>query len=496
MITCDFEKRGNNTLCESVYQTIKQAILSEELKPNEKLPSKRALATHLGVSVITVANAYGQLIDEGYIYSAERRGFYVTDLADFTVRVSSRKSLDVEKNQQENGSFNVKTPVNKPNNQNLTKNIIADFNSNSTGYEKFPFSLWSHILRDVLNKPHEALLKSVPAKGIFELRSEIAAYLKRFRNVSVEPEQIVVGAGTEYLYNLVVQLLGRKQLYAVENPGYNKTSKIITLNGASCIPVPIDIYGLSIEKLKQTTATVAHVSPSHHFPTGIVMPVRRRQELLAWAEDAPAGTKRYIIEDDYDSEFRFNGKPLPLLFNTDGNQSVIHINTFSKTLSPSFRISYMVLPHDLLPVFEEKFSFCSCTVSVFEQYALAAFMKNGYYEKHLIRMKNYYRNLRNSLILALNKSPLASCTEIHEENAGLHFLLSFKTEIDGKEIKKRLLQNGIIAPMLSEYFDKSNDESFSSDFPDKDKTFVINYSGIKKEAVSEIIDKMSDVILK
>lgn len=468
MITIDFENRGATGLCEYLYTSIKEQILEGVLQADQKLPSKRSLAEHLGVSVITVQNAYGQLISDGYIYSVEKKGFFVTGLL-------LNKKTDFEG--VESDQF--EEPEKEP------KDVewFTDFRSNSTSYEKFPFSLWSHTLRQVLNSGDEKLLQRVGAKGVASLRKAISCYLKEFRNMKVSPERIIIGAGTESLYAMVVQLLGQDKLIGVENPGYKKVSAVFKLNGAATVAVQTDGQGLNVEALEKSGAQIVHVSPSHHFPTGIVMPVRRRQELMSWVQKQE---DRFIIEDDYDSEFRFNGKPLAALFSSEGSDSVIYINTFTKTLSPSFRISYMVLPEKLLPVFEERFSFYSCPVSSFEQYTLAEFIQQGHLGKHIIRMKNYYKNLRNTLIGALESSAISEKCKIREEESGLHFLLSVESEKTAEQLVESLSAQGINLPLLNNFYYTSVPKS-------EEKTFVVNYSGIKKERIGETVRRLERV---
>lgn len=472
MITISFENRGRCGLCEYLYNSIKKQIMEGTLKAEEKLPSKRTLAENLGISVITVQNAYAQLISEGYIYSIEKKGFFVTELKPF-------------ENQGENETENLKNSRKTENENSAECEWFANFGSNSTSYEKFPFSLWSHKMRQVLNSGDEKLLSRVGVKGIFELRAAISKYLKEFRNMNVSPEQIVIGAGTENLYTMVVQLLGRENIFAVENPGYQKILYVCQLNGAKTIPVKIDSQGIDIAELENLKINIAHVSPSHHFPTGIVMPIRRRQELLEWAQKSE---NRCIIEDDYDSEFRFSGKPLPTLQSADKNGKVIYINTFSKTLAPSIRISYMVLPQKLLPAFEQKIGFYSCPVSSFEQLTLAKFIEDGSYGKHIIRMKNFYRNLRNTLISAIETSAFAKFCKIQEEESGLHFLLTLETAFSPQELIRRLNAQKINLPPLTDFY-------YGKNSPSSTNTFVVNYSGLKKERIPEIVSRMEKILL-
>ena len=486
MITIDFSKRNNLGLCEFLYESIKEQILENILKANEKLPSKRALAVHLGISVITVQNAYGQLISEGYIYSIEKKGFFVTDIA-VENQFFQRKQFG--KKSEKNTCDGNEVEYDYSQVVSTEKKYFVDLKSNTTSYEKFPFSLWSHVTRQVLNSGDERLLQRMSANGVLELRNAICQYLLEFRNMNVKPNQIVIGSGTEALYTMLIQLLGRQSVYAVENPGYKKVARIFEINGASFIPINIRKNGISIKELENSFANVIHVSPSHHFPTGIVMPVRFRGELLDWATKEK---NRYIIEDDYDSEFRFNGKPLQTLQSTDTSDCVIYMNTFSKTLAPSFRISYMVLPLKLTKVFEEKLGFSSCSVSSFEQYTLAEFLQKGFYAKHIIRMKNYYRNLRNNLIHSLQASKLAEISEIQEEDSGLHFLLRINFLYSGEELKLRLEKQGIRGSLLSDFFyNQSNSEEQNNNH-----VLVVNYSGIKKEQIPELVSRMEKAILE
>lgn len=483
MFTCDFSKKGSMTFCDFLIESIKSKIIDGSLKPNEKLPSKRSLSAHLGVSVITVQNAYSELISQGYIFSIEKKGFFVTELPKENKAAflgTCKQNLRKEKKTADSTSKS-------------KEKIFVDLKSNSIGLEKFPFSIWSKIMRKILNTSHENLLKSQPLQGALELREAICKHLKSFKNIEAAPEQIIVGAGTEMLYSFVVHLLGNEKIYAVENPGYKKIAHIFEMNGAKTVHIPIDKNGLSIDALKKTNASVVHVTPSHHFPTGIVMPVKRRMELLFWAQEKD---DHYIIEDDYDSEFRFTGKPIQPLLCASKNENVIYINSFSKTLSPSFRISYMVLPKNLSKKFNSKFSFCSCTVNSFEQYALADFIKEEHYSKHIIRMKNYYRNLRNELIFKIENSELKKFVKIHEENSGLHFLLSINSRLSGKALETKLKKNGIKISALKDFFYEN--EEFSI-FPEDisfsiDKTFVVNYSGIEKQKIPKTVELILESI--
>lgn len=494
MFTCDFSKRGNLPLWEFLYTEIKNAVISGLFSPDEKMPSKRTLASHLGISVITVAAAYNQLISEGWLYSIERRGFFVTNIRESVPEKTFRAS------RAEKIPAAGKIPE-RPETGNTAQKEkwFADFRDNSTALEKFPFSQWSKIIRKILHMPDSKVLSRCETAGLKELREEISSYLLRFRNIKASPERIIICPGTEYAYGMLVQILGRERIYAVENPGYRKTADVLRINGAVCCPVDMDKEGIRPDIIEKLNVSVIHVSPLHHYPTGRVMPVKRRMELLSWSmkndgED-DAAKDRWIIEDDYDSEFRFTGKPLETLQSlseSSGRNRVIYINTFSKTLAPSFRISYIVLPETLLEDFSEKAGFFACAVPNLDQMALAEFMKNRNFETHILRMKNYYRTTRNNLITAIESGKLADISHIKEEDAGLHFLLTLDTDISGEKLKGKLAEEGINAALLSDYF---HGKESAADFPEAaDKTLVINYSGISRERIPAAVKRMEKAL--
>lgn len=462
MLTYSFEGRGKKSIYECLYQNIKDDILEGKLEKGERLPSKRTLARHLEVSVITVENAYAQLMVEGYVYAVEKRGYFVSDVEEQMLHTEKaeedrRQKLDA-----------MHQPMENP--------CIVDFSANSPAADNFPFSVWSRIMRKVLSEKQTELLKRVHYQGIEELRKAISEHLFHFRGMDVMPEQIVVGAGTEYLYGLLIQLLGREKVYGVEEPGHQKIGKIYERSGVQCAYIPLDGEGLSVKELRENDAQVVHITPAHHYPTGRIMPIRRRQELLRWAEE---GESRYIIEDDYDSEFRFTGRPIQTLQSIDRQEGVIYMNTFSKTICPSIRISYMVLPPRLLNRYREELSFYSCTVASFEQYTLAEFMHKGYLEQHINRMRNYYRGLRDELISAIRNSRFAQRVEILEEDAGLHFLLKVQTDYHAGELQKRVDNAGIRVSWMGEYYHHG--------CSDKDNVAVINYSGISSGQIAQAV---------
>ncbi|MBQ8237158.1 MAG: PLP-dependent aminotransferase family protein [Oscillospiraceae bacterium] len=452
MLTYELKKSPGVPLYEALYRCIRGDILSGKLAPGEKLPSKRALAQNLEVSKITVEGAYSQLLAEGYIRAREKVGYFVESLPGLQMAPHP-------------------APAARPAEDPLPVDLTGSYP------EQFPFSVWSRLQREILLDYGEKLLLPLPNQGIAGLRCAIAGHLADFRGMAVDPENILIGAGTDFLYNLLIQLLGRDKIYAVEDPGYGKIRKIYAAGGVRCVSAPMDRRGVRPECLGD--ARVLHISPSHHFPTGLVTPVSRRQALLQWAADVGG----YIIEDDYDSEFRFDAHPMSAMFSLDQGGRVIYMNTFSKTLAPSIRISYMILPPKLMQRFREKLSFYSCTVSSFEQYTLARFLDSGHFEKHINRMRKFYRQRRNRVMAALAACPLADALTIHEEDAGLHFLLKVDTDRSDGELTALFARAGIRIQALSSFY--------AGTVPENDRRcLVVNYAALKEEALEEALKQL------
>ena len=458
MHTYDLNK---GKLCETLCAALRNDILTGVIASGERLPSKRRLAEHHGISVTTVQNAYEQLIAEGYIEARERRGYFALSLAP-QLSQAPRTVPQIKATH--------------------TRRAALDLVTNAPEAAQFPFALWSRLMRRVLSEEHSRLLAPLPASGVSALRQAIAAYLGEARGIAVSPEQIVIGAGTEYLYSLLPQLLGRERCYGLENPGHSKIARIYALNGVEFSPIDVDASGVSRTALQKSAVSVLHISPNHHFPTGAVMPATRRRELLYWAGEGD----RYIIEDDYDSEFRHQGKPIPPLFGMDTAGRVIYVNTFSKTIAPSMRISYMVLPVPLLTVWRERLGFYSCPVPAFEQYALAHFLSGGYFEKHLRRMRTFYRARRDAIIDLLASAPFAGQIRIKEADAGLHFLLEVQTHRSDEELRALLQKADIRAAFLQDY-------RIDGAHPDT-HTIVCNYSGVEPAQLAAGIARLAALL--
>ena len=472
MFTYDMSKAGANSLYHYLYQCIKKDIVNGKILAEEQLPSKRNLAQNLGVSIVTVENAYAQLLAEGFIYSLPKKGFFVADI-NAAANAQTLRNYKKSRTRRLRAEFPEESEHTNP-------KYIADFASNGSDIEAFPFTTWAKITHEVLCERQNDLLQVSPGMGSLELRRAIARMLREFRNIQVSPEQIVIGAGTDYLYGLLVQLLGFDKCYGVEDPGYGKISKLYSQYDIKVCHIPVDGDNF-VDALKKSDADIVHISPSHHFPTGKVMPVGERYRLLSWAAESP---KRYIVEDDYDSEFRMTGKPIPALQNIDVTEKVIYLNTFSKTMTSAIRLSYMVLPPHLAEKFRNELSFYSCTVSNLDQYVMAKFIDLGYYETHINRMRNLYRAKRDILLSTIRKSKLSKAARIYEEDAGLHFILEVNTKCSDVEFCNRTRIRGVNIRALSEYYFEAK--------PSQHK-FVVNYSSVDKANMQKAVQILASL---
>lgn len=453
MITMSFDENSRQPLYGQLYGQIKQRIDDGSLKAGEKLPSKRKMANHLRISIRTVENAYAQLAVEGYIDAIEKKAYYVRPIENFKNKCNmvgkKKKIFEPEKNKEK---------------------FIYDLKTNKALMQDFPFSVWTKLMRESMHHEKAALLEPVHPQGDMVLRQEIVNYLGQFRDMRVTAEQIVFGAGTEYLLGLITELMPLCT-FAIENPNYHKPAKIFSSRRVPYEAISMDDQGLCIEELKKSEASVVLITPSHHFPLGTVMSISRRRQLLLWAAEKQ---NRYLIEDDYDSEFRFALKPVPPLHSLDCNDKVIYLNTFTRTLAPSLRIAYLILPPKLLEQYHRNLMFYSCTVSEFEQCTLWRFIQGGYYERHLNRIRNIYKGRRDALLLGLN--PLSNNISISGQEAGLHLLLTSKvclSEIDMIKLAKRY---GVKVYGLSAYYVDSIRETY---------TVIAGFAGYDEEQLTK-----------
>lgn len=462
MLIYDFDRRGKTSKYEYLYQCLKDDILNGTLPEGEKMPSKRELAASNGISVKTVMNAYDQLIMEGYLVSRERSGYYV--VSDFNSAIRYQEM-----------SFPIPAPEKE-------ENWIADFRANTSVYEKFPFSMWTKVMRQVCADYGVNLMKRGDFLGSAELRREIAKYLYYTRGMVVSPDCIVIGTGIEYLYSKLISLLPANAVYAVENPGYRKIPHIYDELGVQWTWTEMDRDGIRMKSLKDSGATVVHVSPEHHYPLGTVMSARRRQELLKWLQDS---ADHYIIEDDYDCEFRYRGHSIPALSSLDCSHRVIYMNTFSKTLSPAIRISYMVLPERLLKIYVNTANFFSNTSSSLEQHTLARFMRDGYFSRHLNRMRKYYLAQGELLRGIIADTPQIPAEEISGIETGTHLLVKLRTGLPDQEIKLRARMKGINLCCLSEFC--------IGDMEPYRHTLVLNYPNMGEDEMRQIVTALGEI---
>lgn len=438
--------KRDKALYEQLYEGIRDDILSGKLREGEKLPSKRALAESRRVSVITAENAYSQLIAEGYVRAEQRSGYFVQ----YSGGVTRLPAADISESAGE------------PQDEETAP-------EQSANADLFPFSVWTRLMRSVILEKNTALLRPVTSGGAMELRRAISGYLYRTRGFRHPPERIIIGAGTEYLYNLLIQLLGRDKRYGIEDPAFEKLPKIYALNGVDFEYIPLDESGMSAAELEKRRVDVAHISPAHHFPTGIVMPISRRREIMLYAEQSGS----FIIEDDYDSEFHRGGRPVPSMFSLDGAGNVIYVNTFSRTIAPSVRISYMCLPERLYSLWRERLGFYACPVPAFEQYTLARFIGEGYFERHISRSRKRYKRIRELVLGFIARFPEA---EVFEENAGLHFTARLSARAD--EIVSACAECGIKVTPLSDYYANITDKRGGGG-----DLYVVNYVNACEETL-------------
>ena len=357
------DQSGGQSAYMQLYEQLRRDIVSGSYAYGAKLPSKRLLAEEAGVSVVTAKHAYEILCDEGYLESRQRSGYFVVYRErDF---LSPAENLVREESESHRGQFH------------------SVHNTKS----EFPFSVLSKTMRRVLLDYGDEILEKSPNRGCNRLRNAICTYLKRSSGIITGPEQIIIGAGAEYLYGLIIQLLGKERIFAMEKPAYEKIYKVYEANGVMCDRLKLGKDGIRTEELKKTRATVLHVTPYNSFPSGITASVSKRHEYLRWAESRVG----YIIEDNYDSELTVSTKNEDTIFSMAETDTVIYLNTFSRTVAPSFRVGYMVLPEQLLAIFDQKLGFYSCTVPVFEQYVLAELIESGDFERHINRVRRARR---------------------------------------------------------------------------------------------------------
>ena len=405
---------NNGVLYIQIYEYFKNEIINGTYKAHTKLPSKRNLAKEYKISLNTVDNAYSKLIEEGFIYSKERQGFFVSDVGELYI-------LD-------NKPIYIKTE---------NENIDYDFSYSGVG-EEFPYKIFKKISSNIFD--NKDVLEKVEYQGYLPLRIQIAEYLNKSRGFRTDASQIVISSGSEYLFQIIFKLISGK--FGIEDPGYSMLSNIMDTNDIKYNLISVDENGMDLKKLKKSDSDFCVLTPAHQFPTGVIMNMQRRVELLNMKKI------KYIIEDDYDSEFKYSKRPVPALKSIDINDKVIYIGSFSKSISPSFRVSFMVLPFDLVEKYNRIFKYFICPVSIMVQKMLTSFIESGEFEKHLNRMRKIYSKKRQLLMDMLSERKDIT---IRGADAGLHLVLEYPKYYNEEDIVKKAKEKKIKVYGLSSY---------------------------------------------
>ena len=405
---------NNGVLYIQIYEYFKNEIINGTYKAHTKLPSKRNLAKEYKISLNTVDNAYSKLIEEGFIYSKERQGFFVSDVGELYI-------LD-------NKPIYIKTE---------NENIDYDFSYSGVS-EEFPYKIFKKISSNIFD--NKDVLEKVEYQGYLPLRIQIAEYLNKSRGFRTDASQIVISSGSEYLFQIIFKLISGK--FGIEDPGYSMLSNIMDTNDIKYNLISVDENGMDLKKLKKSDSDFCVLTPAHQFPTGVIMNMQRRVELLNMKKI------KYIIEDDYDSEFKYSKRPVPALKSIDINDKVIYIGSFSKSISPSFRVSFMVLPFDLVEKYNKIFKYFICPVSIMVQKMLTTFIESGEFEKHLNRMRKIYSKKRQLLMDMLSERKDIT---IRGADAGLHLVLEYPKYYNEEDLVKKAKEKKIKVYGLSSY---------------------------------------------
>lgn len=455
MITIPIDTDSKQPIYIQIYEYIKEEILNGHIEAANKLPSARSLAANLQVSRSTVDMAYSQLVAEGYVEAKEKRGYFVaviTHLQQFSSKTDNSTILSPAPAKDSVPRF--------------------DFDPDTIDTEHFPYSIWKSLGKNQLDNPENFLVGD--HFGEYPLRQAIADYLHGSRGVVCSPDHIIVGAGLDHLLQMLCVLFERRVTIAMEDPGYQSARQVLATNGYTIIDIPLCDDSLDTQILSRSSSDICYVTPSHQFPLGSVMPVPRRQELLAWAREK---SDRYIIEDDHDSEFRYKGKPIPALQSLDTAGKVIYIGTFSKAISPAIRTGYMVLPAALMARYREKCGSYACPVSRLNQKLLADFIRGGHFEKHLNRMRKTYKIKHDTMLKKIREYFPKGRVMISGDYAGLYIILRYLGSLTEEEIEKRAEENGIRLRSLREYY-----ASLPADYQ---PTYLLGFANLSNEMIGQ-----------
>ena len=508
-------------LYRQIYEYIRGEIRSGALEPGERIPSTRAMSADLHIARSTAELAYSQLLSEGYIHSKKNSGYYVSEVENLAELHFEDEDPFYSFREKENAAGREKGSEKKKDQsvsvlshlgkQSYLNSSLIDFSLRHTEMSAFPYSTWKKIMREVMVDANSEMFSHSEPGGDLSLRTTIARYLHFSRGVRCTPEQVIVGAGNDYLLILLRHILGEGRKVAMENPSYLRAAQIFSSFGYRICPVRMDDDGMLPASVAQTDADLVYAMPAHQFPVGCIMPVGRRASLLGWAMEA---ADRYIIEDDYDSEFRYRGKPIPALQSLDRAGRVIYIGTFSKAIAPAIRISYMILPQDLVGRYREKCWFFSSTVSRIDQRILNDFMKNGHFERHLNRMRSIYRARHDELLAQLR--PLQDRYRILGAGTGLHLGLEALAETaedmaksmtdtsDGQsvtgqsfiqiehELVQRAAARGVAVYALSDYLLPGSGQHFSGR---RRPTILLGFGALDETSIREGVSRLAEALL-
>lgn len=479
-IMIDLQGGAKAPLYEKIYEYIKNEIVDGKISKGEKLPSTRLLAKNLSVSRSTVELAYDQLLAEGYIEAEPYRGYFVCDI-EALYQLEQRNHMQEKLQAGQDWQPGWKTEIKHGAGSSKQKEI--DFSPYTIDTQNFPYNVWRKLHKNVLLDDREEILLSGDGQGDHELRMAIADYLHQARGVNCVAEQIIIGAGNEYLELLLAQVLGEKKTVLMDDPTYLQAYRTFSNIGYLVKNIPAEQGSMPIEAVRRENADILYVMPSHQFPLGTVMPLKQRLELLKWASEKEG---RYLIEDDHDSEYRYKGKPIPSLQSIDHEEKVIYLGTFSKSIAPSLRISYMVLPQHLLKNYQRYCGFYSTTVSKIQQEVLCGFIRGGYFGRHLNKMRGIYKNKHDFLVSELKKRPWVE--NIAGDNAGLHVLVQVDTQMSEEELCERAAEQGIHLMGISEHYIHKP--------PVSKPVILLGYGKPDEKRILEGLDRLEHMILK
>lgn len=480
--TLTLDSKRRTPMYDQLYAAVATAIRDGKLHHGEKLPSKRELCVRLGVSRATVETAYELLLAEGYVESRPRSGYYAAEYQStpFPVGTSNACPACEASNRPTGDSFLVPDPKPKERTSDACPYVpdrtesadAALLSTSAVDVSLFPYASWAKLYKEVIyNSP--ALLQRGEPQGEIALREALARLLSEYRGVCCAPEQLVVGSGMETLMGQLITLFGPEAVYAMEDPGYPAMERSLSAQGRKIRWVPMDGSGMDAEALEQSGATVAYLTPSHQFPLGITMPASRRSRLLHWA----AASEHWIIEDDYDSEFRYGGRPISSMQGMDRHGRVIYTGTFSRSLAPAIRLAYMVLPAPLLPRWQALYGRQQPTVSRYEQTVMARFLAEGYYGRYLRRVGKRYADRRAALLKALGEIPGLT---VSGDDGGIHFLVTLPRHGE-VELLCRAAAAGLPLRGLS---------AFCHETPAPPSTLILGYGGLPTERVDEVAARL------